>query len=221
MILYEDNHLLVAVKPQNMPTQADSSGDEDFLRFLKKYVKDTYGKPGNVYLGLVHRLDRPAGGVMVFARTSKAAARITRQIKEFKMQKKYAAIVSAPLPPSGDLEDFLLKDPRTNITRVAPQGTPGAKPAFLHYDVLSSANGYSLLDISLITGRSHQIRVQIANAGAPLAGDVKYGGSPAEKLCLWSREISFDHPVTGERLTFCAPLPVYNPWNLFQSCFAL
>lgn len=221
MILYEDNHLLVAVKPQNMPTQADSSGDEDFLTFLKKYIKEKYNKPGNVYLGLVHRLDRPAGGVMVFARTSKAAGRITRQIKEYKMRKKYAVIVSAPLPQSGDLEDDLLKDTGTNITRVAPKGTPGAKAAFLHYDVLCSSGGFSLLDINLKTGRSHQIRVQMANAGAPLAGDVKYGGSPAEKLCLWSREISLEHPVTGQLLTFRAPLPKYHPWDLFTGCFQL
>ncbi len=221
MILFEDNHLLVAVKPQNMPTQADSSGDEDFLTSLKKYVKAKYNKPGNVYLGLVHRLDRPAGGVMVFARTSKAAARITRQIKEYKMQKKYAAVVTAALSPAGDLEDYLLKDKKTNITRAMPQDTPGAKPAFLHYDVICSSGGFSLLDINLKTGRSHQIRVQLANIGAPLAGDVKYGGSPAEKLCLWSREISLDHPVTGELLTFRAPLPAYHPWDLFTGCFEL
>lgn len=221
MILYEDNHLLVAVKPQNMPTQADASGDPDFLNLLKNYVKKKYNKPGSVYLGLVHRLDRPAGGVMVFARTSKAAARLTRQIKAFRMQKKYAAIVSAPLPPSADLEDWLLKDANTNITRVVQKGTPGAKPAFLHYDAVSSANGHSLLDVSLKTGRSHQIRVQLANIGAPLAGDAKYGGSPAEKLCLWSRELSFDHPVTGERLTFRAPLPAYHPWDFFPGCFEL
>ncbi len=216
MILYEDNHLLVAVKPQNMPSQADASGDEDFLSFLKKYVKEKYNKPGNVYLGLVHRLDRPTGGVMVFARTSKAAARLTRQIKALGVQKKYAAITAAPLSHSGDLADYLLKDQKTNTTRIVPKGTFGAKLAALHYDVVCSSGGYTLLDIKLMTGRSHQIRVQLAGIGAPLAGDVKYGGSPALSLCLWSRELSFDHPVTGERLTFRAPLPSGPPWDRFS-----
>jgi len=216
MILYEDNHLLVAVKPQNMPTQADSSGDNDFLSLLKTYIKDKYGKPGNVYLGMVHRLDRPAGGVMVFARTSKAAARLSRQIREFGMQKKYATIVSAPLAPAGDLEDYLKKDNKTNLSKVVPGHTPGAKPAFLHYEVVAASGDYSLLDISLKTGRSHQIRVQMAHIGAPLAGDAKYGGSPAAYLCLWSRELSFNHPVSGERLSFSAPLPDFFPWSLFS-----
>jgi 23S rRNA pseudouridine1911/1915/1917 synthase len=219
MILFEDNHLLVAVKPQNMPTQADASGDEDFLSLLKKYIKKKYNKPGNVYLGLVHRLDRPAGGVMVFARTSKAAARLSRQMKEFRMQKNYAAVVPSGLPPAADLEDYLLKDREANISRVVPKGTPGAKIARLHYEEILSSPGYSLLDISLQTGRSHQIRVQLAHAGAPLAGDVKYGGSRAEKLCLWSRKLTFDHPVTGKPLTFLAPPPAYPPWNLFTGCF--
>jgi 23S rRNA pseudouridine1911/1915/1917 synthase len=219
MILYEDNHLLVAVKPQNMPSQADASGDEDFLSFLKKYIKEKYGKLGNVYLGLVHRLDRPAGGVMVFARTSKAAARLTRQIQAFSMQKKYAAIITTPLAPSGDLADYLLKDKKTNTTRIVPKGTAGAKLAMLHYDVACISDGYTLLNINLMTGRSHQIRVQLAGAGAPLAGDVKYGGPPAPNLCLWSRELSLDHPVTGERLTFRAPLPSLSPWDKFSNYF--
>lgn len=216
MILYEDNHVLVAIKPQNMPSQADVSGDPDFLTLLKKYVKDKYNKPGDVYLGLVHRLDRPTGGVMVFARTSKAASRLSRQIKEHQVKKEYAAVVSAELPPSADLEDYIKKDGRTNISAVAAPGEEGAKLALLHYDVVQRAGLYSLLHISLQTGRSHQIRVQLANIGAPLAGDVKYGGQKCEKLCLWAYKLAFTHPVTKEYLEFCAPYPAYPPWNLFH-----
>lgn len=216
MILFEDNHILVAVKPQNMPSQADGSGDMDFLTQLKKYVKEKYNKPGDVYLGLVHRLDRPTGGVMVFARTSKAASRLSRQLKEHLMQKQYAAIVSAELPLSADLMDYIKKNSRTNVSAVAGADDPGAKLALLHYDVAQTAGGYSLLHVSLMTGRSHQIRVQLANIGAPLVGDVKYGGQKCERLCLWAYKLSFMHPVSKEPLEFCAPYPGYSPWNLFN-----
>ncbi len=216
MILYEDNHILVAVKPQNMPSQADGSGDPDFLNLLKNYVKEKYNKPGDAYLGLVHRLDRPTGGVMVFARTSKAASRLSSQIKEHKMLKQYAAVVSANLPSSADLEDYIKKDTRTNISSVVWPGEEGAKLAMLHYDVVRRANGFSLLHVGLRTGRSHQIRVQLANVGAPLVGDVKYGGQKCEKLCLWAYKLAFEHPVLKERMEFCAPYPEYAPWNLFQ-----
>lgn len=217
MILFEDNHILVAIKPQNMPSQADGSGDLDFLNQLKQYVKEKYNKPGDAYLGLVHRLDRPTGGVMVFARTSKAASRLSRQLKEHQMRKKYAAIVFADLPPSADLKDYLKKNSRTNVSAVASADDPDAKLALLHYDVAQTSGGYSLLHINLQTGRSHQIRVQLASVGAPLVGDVKYGGLQCEKLCLWAFQLAFIHPVTREEMEFCAPYPVYAPWNLFSS----
>ncbi|MEI6100600.1 MAG: RluA family pseudouridine synthase [Eubacteriales bacterium] len=216
MILYEDNHLLVAVKPQNTPSQADESGDPDFLNKLKQYVKEKYNKPGEAYLGLVHRLDRPTGGVMVFARTSKAAARLSAQLKTGVMQKVYAAIVSADIPAAADLSDYLKKNEQTNTTTVVAEGTPSAKLAILHYDISRKAGGYSLLSVQLHTGRSHQIRVQLANIGAPLVGDVRYGGQPCEKLCLWAQKLSFVHPTTKEPLTFTAPYPLYAPWNLFK-----
>ena len=215
MILFEDNHILVAVKPQNIPSQADKSGDLDFLTQLKKYVKEKYNKPGDVYLGLVHRLDRPTGGVMVFARTSKAAARLSRQLKDHQMQKQYAAIVSADIPPSADLKDYLKKNCQTNVSAIAASDEEGAKLAILHYDVVRTSGGYSLLHICLQTGRSHQIRVQLANIGAPLVGDVKYAGAACEKLCLWAYQLAFIHPVTKESLKFNAPYPAYFPWNLF------
>lgn len=214
-ILYEDNHLLVAVKPQNMPTQADSSRDVDFLSVLKQYIKEKYQKPGEVYLGLVHRLDRPAGGVMVFARTSKAAARLGAQLKDGSFQKKYYAVITSALPSSGTLEDYLLKDCKTNISYVMPPDTPGGKHALLDYQVIGHVNGLFLLDISLHTGRSHQIRVQMQHAGAPLLGDIKYGGAPAEKLSLWSHSLSILHPTKKERLTFPCPPPNQYPWNAF------
>ncbi len=170
-VLYEDNHIIVAVKPQNMPSQADSSGDADFLSMVKAYVKERYGKPGEAYIGLVHRLDRPAGGVMVFARTSKAAARLSRQISAREMEKDYFAVVGAGiLPPIARLEDHLVKDRAANTSRAVPENEPGAKPAVLEYETVGTAGGASLLDISLYTGRPHQIRVQLSHAGAPIVG---------------------------------------------------
>lgn len=216
MILYEDNHVLVAVKPQNTPSQADGSGDPDFLNHLKQYIKEKYNKPGAAYLGLVHRLDRPTGGVMVFARTSKAAARLSNQLKTGEMHKTYAAVVSADIPPEAQLRDYLLKNEQTNTTSVVNKETPGAKLAVLEYETLQRAGGYFLLSVYLHTGRSHQIRVQLANIGAPLVGDVRYGGQPCEKLCLWAQKLSFIHPTTKETLSFSAPFPEYTPWNLFR-----
>lgn len=216
IILYEDNHILVAIKPQNMPSQADESGDPDLLSQLKQYVKEKYNKPGEAYLGLVHRLDRPTGGVMVFARTSKAAARLSGQLKSGEMHKTYAAIISADTPPAAKLKDYLKKDSKSNTSSVVSADTPGAKLAILQYETVQKAGGYSLLSVGLQTGRSHQIRVQMANIGAPLVGDVRYGGVPCEKLCLWARTLSFIHPTTKEPLTFSAPYPTYAPWNLFR-----
>ncbi len=215
VILFEDNHILVAVKPQNMPSQADASGDPDFLSELKRYVKQKYNKPGEAYLGLVHRLDRPTGGVMVFARTSKAAARLSGQLKTGEMHKTYAAIISADIPTAMQLTDYLKKDPKTNTSAVVSLDTPGAKQAALQYETVQKANGYALLSVQLQTGRSHQIRVQLAHIGAPLVGDVRYRGQPCEKLCLWAHTLGFIHPTTKEALSFSAPFPAYAPWNLF------
>ncbi|MEG2575818.1 MAG: RluA family pseudouridine synthase [Christensenella sp.] len=215
-ILYEDNHVLVAVKPQNLPSQADISQDADLLNILKQYIKEKYKKPGAVYLGLVHRLDRPAGGVMVFARTSKAAARLAAGLKDNSFEKKYYAIVTGEIPKAGTLKDYLLKDSRTNISRVVRDGTEGAKYAELSYEIKATAGGYSLLDIALKTGRSHQIRVQFANIGAPLAGDVKYIGAKNARLCLWAYELSFVHPTKKERMVFTSLPPQIFPWEMFE-----
>ena len=199
-ILYEDNHLLVAVKPPNMPTQADSSGDMDILTYLKGYVKEAYGKPGAVYLGLVHRLDRPAAGVMVFARTSKAAERLSRQIQNGAFQKSYRAVVEGVPDDAGTFTDYLVKG-EGNLSRVARADTPGAKRAVLHYRMLDHGNNRSLVEIDLVTGRPHQIRVQFASRGMPLVGDARYG-SGGRQLALYATGISLIHPTKQERMDF-------------------
>ena len=214
-IIYEDNHLLVVEKPCNMPVQADSSNDLDLLSSLKVYIKDKYNKPGNVYLGLVHRLDRPVGGVMVFARTSKAAERLSKDIVNNEVDKYYLAVVCGILnEKNGTMEDYLLKDEKTNTTRVDSSG----KYAKLEYEVLAEKDGLSLVKIHLITGRSHQIRVQFASRNLPLWGDNKYNkkASSGEQIALWSHELSFNHPITKERLTFKSLPKNEYPWNLFM-----
>lgn len=217
-ILYEDNHVLVAVKPSNLPAQADASGDADMLSLLKAYIAQKYQKPGAVYLGLVHRLDRPVGGLMVFARTSKAAARLSVQVREKTLCREYVAVVRGDAPECADLCDWLIKDARTNTVRVASADTPGARQAVLRYDAAARAGGLTLLRVRLQTGRSHQIRVQLAHAGLPIWGDARYGGGrPGEQIALWGMRLGFEHPTTHEALTFTAPPPADRaPFDRFQ-----
>lgn len=205
-ILYEDNHLLVVEKPVNLPVQADASGDPDLLGTLKAYVKERYNKPGEAYLGLVHRLDRPVGGVMVFARTSKAAARLSEQFRSHKAKKRYVAVVEGCPKPSDSLCDFLVKDERTNTSRVVPAGTAGAKEARLQYRCLAREGGLALLDVSLDTGRPHQIRVQLAHAGLPILGDQRYNKAAAAgtQIRLFAYALTLTHPTLGEPLRFFA-----------------
>lgn len=214
-ILYEDNHIIVAVKPQNVPAQADSSGDPDFLSQVKEYVRVKYNKPGAAYIGLVHRLDRPAGGLMVFARTSKAAARLSQQMRTGGIEKKYLAVVEGDLPSSGDMEDWLAKDSQTNTSYVTEADEPGAKCARLTYRVLGRKENLSLVEVHLQTGRPHQIRVQFSSRGVPLMGDVRYGGTKNENLCLWAHTLAFTHPTLKEPMRFTAPPPAVWPWALF------
>jgi 23S rRNA pseudouridine1911/1915/1917 synthase len=218
-VLYEDNHVLVVVKPVNMPTQEDESHDRDLLTTLKENIKRRYHKPGNVFLGLVHRLDRPVGGVMVFAKTSKAASRLSDAVRTRSLDKRYLAVARGHLPArEGRLTDTLLKNRQTNTVRVVPPGTPGAKEAVLDYQVLESRQGLHLLLVHLHTGRSHQIRVQLAGAGAPLYGDQKYGGSlsrPGEQLALWAFRLAFPHPVSKQIMGFRALPPDTFPWNVW------
>lgn len=218
-ILYEDNHLLVVEKPANMPVQADASGDEDLLTRCKAYIKEAYHKPGEVYLGLVHRLDRPVGGVMVFARTSKAAARLTAQFKGRQAKKRYVAIVSGHPAPKDTLTDWLYKDEATNTSAVVPEGTEGAKPASLDYRTLARANGRAILDVSLHTGRPHQIRVQLSSRGMPIEGDMRYNPAarPGSQIRLWAYALTVQHPTLGEPLTFYS-IP---PWQEFPAQIAM
>lgn len=212
-ILYEDNHLLVVLKPINMPVCEDSSGDLDLLTYLKGYIKEKYNKPGNVYLGLVHRLDRPVGGIMVFAKTSKCASRLSEQVRTGRLNKRYYAVICGNLIGSGVFNDKLLKDNRTNMVTVDSRG----KDSSLEYSVVSCKNGYSLVDINLITGRSHQIRVQFSSRGYPLYGDQKYNrnASSGEQIALFSYYLSFFHPISGELLEFKEDIPDRKPFNLF------
>lgn len=218
-VLYEDNHVIVVLKPQNVPTQEDESKDLDMLTMVKDYIKEKYNKPGNVYVGLVHRLDRPTGGVMVFAKTSKSATRLSEQVKNKEMTKKYLAVTAkVPQKEQGKLVNYLLKNPKTNTVSVVPQLTSGAKLAELEYKVLDSVNDRALVEVNLFTGRSHQIRVQFKHIGCPLVGDARYGEATAnKKLALWAYYLKFSHPTTGKTLTFKVFPPVEeSPWNNYN-----
>lgn len=232
-ILYEDNHVLVAVKPAGVLSQADVTGAQDMLTLLKKYLRDTYNKPGEAYLGLLHRLDRPVAGVMVFAKTSKCASRISAQIREHKMDKRYRAVVyGVPDKESYTLHSFILKDEDKNQVTIIPlsaQGgaPPGAKEGVLEFEKAGTAvregpggaRRLALLEVHLITGRSHQIRAQLADAGFPIIGDRKYGPDInfyRGEICLESFSLSFYHPISGEKMTFKLPISSDDPWNLFR-----
>ena len=220
-ILYEDNHLLVVEKPVNLPVQADASGDPDLLTLLKDYIRARYDKPGEVYLGLVHRLDRPVGGAMVFAKTSKAAARLSAQFASREAKKRYCAIVRGRPKAKETLTDWLYKDETTFSSRVVPPETEGAKQARLSYALLGQAEDTAMLDIELGTGRPHQIRVQLMHAGYPIVGDQRYGTreQAGEQIRLWAYALKLSHPTLKESMTFfSAP-----PWseNVFSAQIAL
>ena len=218
-ILHEDNHIIVVLKPQGVPSCGDESGDENMLDAVKEYIRTAYGKPGNVYVGLVHRLDRPTGGVMVFAKTSKAAARLSEQMRTGDFEKKYLAVLSAvPKEPQGKLVNYLKKNAVNNMVYLCPPTTEGAKMASLEYRVAEEKGGCALAEIKLHTGRSHQIRVQMAGIGCPVFGDMRYGGERAKKgnLALWAYSLTFTHPVTKERLRFMAEPPEETPWKHFS-----
>ena len=213
-IIYEDNHLLVVEKPINIPTQEDNTKDKDLLTILKEYIKEKYNKPGNVYLGLVHRLDRPVGGIMVFARTSKAAARLSEQVRNKTFKKTYNAVVIGNINKEGKLKDYLLKDEKKNIVKVDKNG----KEAILNFKKLNFKDNTSLVEINLETGRSHQIRVQMSHYGYPLFGDQKYNKTSkvGEQIALFSKKIEFIHPTTNEKLVFELDLPNRYPFTIFK-----
>lgn len=208
-VIYEDNHIIVVEKPVNVPSQSDKTEDDDMLTIIKKYLIKKYNKPGDAYLGLIHRLDRPVGGVMVFAKTSKAAARLSEQVRNKEFVKKYLAIVDGRVEGKGVLEDYLLKTEKTNTSRVVDANTKNAKYANLEYEAAyyNSETDLTLLKIKLNTGRHHQIRVQLSNMGHAIYGDQKYGErGKGKQINLWAYEITIKHPISKEEMTFkCLP----------------
>ena len=220
-VIYEDNHIIVVEKPVNIPSQGDKTGDLDMLEIIKRYLKEKYNKPGNVYLGLVHRLDRPVGGVMVFAKTSKAAARLSEQVRNKDLKKKYLAIVNGKFSENkGTLEDYLLKNEKTNTSKVVEEGTKNAKLASLDYEVLKYDEelNLSVLKINLHTGRHHQIRVQLSSRGHSIYGDQKYGGrGHGKQICLWAYELTILHPISKEKLTFTSIPEKEKSWKILEN----
>ncbi len=219
-VLYEDNQVIVVVKPQNVPSQADESGDLDLLSMVKAYVKEKYNKPGEAFIGLVHRLDRPTGGIMVFARNSKSASRLSAELVSHEMKKTYYAVChGVPQIKSGSLINYLKKDEKENIVKIVPQAEQGVKKAELTYKVLQNSDTESLIEVNILTGRSHQIRVQFAGIGCPLVGDNKYGKDKtraSKNLGLWAGRLEFTHPVSKQKMVFVAsPDTSVMPWNKF------
>ena len=209
-IIYEDNHIIVVKKLPNIPSQADKTEDIDMLTIIKQYLKEKYNKPGNVYLGLVHRLDRPVGGVMIFAKTSKSASRLSNQVREKIFEKRYLAVVDGKFEKTeGTLEDYLYKDERNNMSKVVNSNKKNAKLAKLDYKVLiyDEIKNLTLVEINLHTGRHHQIRVQLSNAGHSIFGDQKYGKrGKGKQIALWAYKLTINHPITNEEMTFkCLP----------------
>lgn len=213
-IFFADNHLLVVFKPAGLLAQGDASGAPNLLDLCRAWVARRYAKPGRAFLGLVHRLDRPVAGVMVFARTSKAAARLSEQIRRRELRKRYLAVVAGRMPAqAAELADF--HERRGRAAGLAAAASPHSREARLAYRVLAEAAGLSLVEIDLETGRKHQIRLQLARAGCPVLGDTRYGAAaplPARRIALFARQLAFRHPTTGEPLAFTAPLPAGWPW---------
>ena len=219
-VVYEDNHILVCIKPQNIPTQADITGDTCMVDLVEKYLREKYNKPGNVYVGLVHRLDRPTGGLMIFAKTDKSAKRLSEAFRTKDVDKRYLTVVNGKMQGSATLHNYLKKNSRTNMVNVVPELSDGAKYAELTYKVLDSKEKVSLLEVELATGRSHQIRVQLKHIGHPVYGDVRYGGDILAKghnLALWSYKLRFTHPTTKQIMSFIAMPPEDKvPWSVFN-----
>jgi len=219
-VLYEDNHILVVNKPNNMLVQPDPTGDLALEDLAKQYIKVHYNKPGAVFLNAVHRIDRPVSGVVVFARTSKALSRLNEQFRSKEVIKTYWAIVKEkPKELSATVTDYIRRDAKKNKSFVCPQDARDAKRASLSYKLIASSDNYNLLEIDLHTGRHHQIRCQLAHLGCPIKGDLKYGAARSNKdggISLHARSIEFTHPVTKERLTITAPTPQDSLWSAFE-----
>lgn len=219
-IIFEDNQVIVLIKPQGVLSQGDETGDENLVDLLKDYVKRKYNKQGNAFIGLVHRLDRPTGGLMVFAKTSKAASRLVEQMGTDDFEKCYlACLVGAPKEDSATLVNYLEKDEKTNTVKCLNYPSASAKKAELSYEILEKNDKLALAKVKLETGRSHQIRVQFANIGCPLFGDSRYGGDIVKgwDLALWAYSLKFIHPTTKDSMVFrCEPPMDSLPWKNFK-----
>ncbi|WP_340106495.1 RluA family pseudouridine synthase [Rhodohalobacter sp. 8-1] len=216
-IIYEDNHLLVIQKPAGLLSQEDHTGRPDALTLCKEYIKKRYSKPGNVFLGLLHRLDRPVSGVMVFAKTSKAASRISEQIRARKVRKRYRTVVIGNPPPNGVLEHHLVKNDVKNMVTIVDKATRKSKLAKLSFNTLLTKGSLSLVDVNLETGRAHQIRVQFAEIGSPIWGDKRYGKQTSSgSIALHAYRFTLKHPTLDEKMTFTADLPDSKPWTEFK-----
>jgi 23S rRNA pseudouridine1911/1915/1917 synthase len=220
-VLYEDNHLLIVNKAAGVLVQGDSTGDVPLSELVKQYIKLKYDKPGEVFIGVVHRLDRPVSGVVVLARTSKALQRMNTLFRENETSKTYWAISrKKPKENEGKLIHWLWKDEKRNKTAAYRRETPGALRSELDFRLIAAQGGFFLLEVKPVTGRPHQIRVQLADMGCPIKGDVKYGDTEPNEdgsICLHARKIEFIHPVRKEPVSVMANLPDFDSWNLFTS----
>ncbi len=218
-ILFEDNHIIVINKRSGDITQGDKTGDKPLNEVVKEYIKDKYNKPGNVYLGTVHRLDRPTSGIVIFAKTSKALERLNKDLRDKKIHKTYWAITNKQeIPEQQTLVHFLIKNPKNNKSSICKSNTKGAKEAILHYTVIKKLDNFQLLEIALETGRHHQIRVQLSSLQCYIKGDLKYGAKRSNKdgsIHLHAKKITFTHPVKKETVTLHAPVPKDTIW---QAC---
>ncbi|KHJ38915.1 tRNA pseudouridine synthase C [Pedobacter glucosidilyticus] len=222
-VLYEDNHLIAIYKKAGWIVQVDDTGDLSLDDMVKKYIAEKYQKPNGAFLGVVHRLDRPVSGVILFAKTSKALDRINKMFKERQMHKTYWAVVrQKPREMEGKLIHWLVKNPKKNITTAYDEEVKGSQRAELNFKVLGFLDGYYLIEVDPITGRPHQIRVQLATLGSPIVGDNKYGyprGSRKKSICLHARRLQFTHPVKNEPIDVFAPLPKDGFWDKFESFY--
>lgn len=219
-VIYEDNHLIIVSKRSGEIVQGDKTGDKTLGDAVKQYIKERYAKPGNVFLGVVHRLDRPVSGLVVFARTSKALSRLNDMFRDGKVHKTYWAITkNAPAVPEATLTNWLTRNEKQNKSYAYDHEVPGSKKAVLHYKVIGRSDNYTLIKVNLMTGRHHQIRCQLAGIGCPIKGDLKYGArrsNPDGSISLLAHSIEFTHPVSKEQIYLTAPMPEDKLWGEFS-----
>jgi 23S rRNA pseudouridine1911/1915/1917 synthase len=219
-VLYEDNHIIIINKLPGEIVQGDKTGDKPLSEIVKDYLKDKYNKPGNVFCGVTHRLDRPTSGVVIFAKTSKALSRLNEMFRKDSIDKVYWAIVkNRPSKIEDKLVHYLIKDEKKNKSSAFNTEKPNTKKAVMHYKLISTSQNYSLLEVNLETGRHHQIRCQLAKIGSPIKGDLKYGAersNPDGSISLHARSISFIHPVSKVKIEVTAPVPMDNLWKSFE-----